>query len=28
MEPAAFLVGQAWIVISYVYFMVRRTPLE
>lgn len=23
MEPAAFLVGQAWIVISYVYFMVR-----
>ena len=24
MEPAAFLVGQAWIIVSYLYFMVRR----
>ena len=23
MEPAAFLVGQAWIIVSYLYFMVR-----
>jgi hypothetical protein len=26
MEPAAFLVGQAWIIVSYLYFMVRTTP--
>ena len=24
MEPAAFLVGQAWIIVSYLYFMVRH----
>ena len=26
MEPAAFLVAQAWVVVAYVYFMARGHP--